>query len=432
MRPFSLLALFGLKRRLIALITNDNQPRMSLAQPPRPALSPKVRRAIWGLGITQIIGWGTTYYLLSLLGGRIVADLGLPKAVILGGVSLTLLGAAFLGPLVGRWQDRRGSREVMAIGSAVLALGLFVIASSQGLVGYYIGWVIVAIGTPMSLYGAAFTALTQLAGRAARRAIILLTFLGGLASTISWPATAYLLNWFDWRMIIIIFALLNLLVCLPIHLTLLSRRAEGDGADAPEPVPPGLPPEALAKAFLLLAAMLAINSLAFNGWSLLVFPVLGGLGFVETSAVLLASLVGVFQVVGRMGEMAAGDRFTAFQTATFAVLTLPIAFLVLMAGGDLLATGFAFALLYGIANGLITIARGALTLAIFGSRGYGERLGKVTLASGLMGASAPVLGGIVLDLAGAMALLFGFLALSALSLALMLMLKGHARRHGLF
>jgi predicted MFS family arabinose efflux permease len=399
---------------------------------PPPPLSRDVKRAIWGLGVTQIIGWGTTYYLLALLGVRIVEDLNMPKAVMLGGVSLTLIGAAFLGPFVGRWQDRRGSREVMVTGSAVLALGLAVIAMSQGVITYYLGWLIVAIGTPMTLYGAAFTALTQMAGKNARRAIIFLTFMGGLASTVSWPATALLLNVLEWRQIVLLFAGLNLFLCLPIHALVLggAEQVSGNGA-ASNPVPPGLPPEAIAKAFLLLAAMLAVNSLVFNGWSMLVFPVMTGLGYVEASAVLFASLVGVFQVIGRMGEMASGERFTAFQTATFAIALLPLSFVVLMAGGGSAATGFIFALLYGIANGLVTIARGALTLSIFGSAGYGERFGKVTVASGLMGAAAPVVGGIALELSGAMGLLTGFLLLACVSLAFMLALKLHCRRHGL-
>ena len=177
--------------------------------------------------------------------------------------------------------------------------------------------------------------------------------------------------------------------------------------------------------------MLAINSLIFNGWSLLVFPVLEGLGYHGNVAVFVASLVGICQVLGRMGEMATGDRFTSFQTAIFAVFMLPLSFLILIPSGGSLWMGCLFALTYGISNGLMTIARGALTLAIFGSRGYGERLGKVTVASGLMGAAAPVVGGFVIELGSPMVLIYGLFAFAMISFALMLRLAVHWRRHRL-
>ncbi|CAN1510272.1 MFS_YcxA_like domain containing protein [Rhabdaerophilaceae bacterium] len=415
--------------RVSFFIMNAHSDQTSLTPPP---MSGAVKRAILGLGVTQIIGWGTTYYLLSLLGSRIVSELALPKAVVLFGVSLTLLASAALGPMVGRWQDRRGSREVMACGSALVAAGLLVIAVSRNVETYIFGWLIVAIGTPMALYLAAFTALTQLAGKQARQAIIYLTFMGGLASTVSWPGTAALLTITDWRGVVMIFAALNLMVCLPIHVVVLGGSPlSNNGAEPSSTISPGLTKAASRPAFLLLAAMLAINSLIFNAWSLLVFPVLEGLGFVGGIAVFVASLVGICQVVGRMGEMLTGERFTAFQTAGFAVYLLPASFIVLMFSAGNFWIGCLFALAYGISNGLMTIARGALTLSIFGSHGFGEQLGKITVASGLMGAAAPVIGGFVLEAASPLILVYGLIFFASLSAVLMVILRWHCRRHGL-
>ena len=105
-----------------------------------PPLTPAMLRAILGLGVTQIIGWGTTYYLLSLMGGQIAASLDLSKGVVLFGVSMTLIGAALLGPWVGRWQDRRGTREVMTTGSLLIAAGLFAISRATDATLYFVGW----------------------------------------------------------------------------------------------------------------------------------------------------------------------------------------------------------------------------------------------------------------------------------------------------
>lgn len=395
-------------------------------------MPPAVRRAILGLGVSQIIGWGTTYYLLSLLSGDISATLGLSTAWVLGGTSLTLGAAAVIGPRIGRWQDRAGSRVVMATGTVIMAAGLVVLGHSTGPLSYYLGWLIIGIGSPMSLYSAAFTALTQISGAQARRAISYLTFMGGLASTSFWPFTAWLLSFLDWRTIILLFAGLNLAICLPIHLTLLPRQA-GEAAHVPaaEPVEAGIPASAFPVAFALFAAMLAMNGLIFNSWSLLVFPLLEGLGFAATAAVLVGSMVGVFQVAGRMGEALLAQRFSIMWTAFVSSAFLPVSFLFLIQAQGNVPTGLAFAAFYGISNGLMTIARGGLTLAIFGSRGYGERLNKITVSQNAAGAIAPILGGFLLDRLGAAMLVDLMLGTAALALATMLALRHHCSRHGL-
>jgi MFS family permease len=319
----------------------------------------------------------------------------------------------------------------MTTGSLLVAAGLFTISRAPDATLYFVGWGLISLATPMALYSASFTGITQIAGKQARKAIIYLTFLGGLASTIAWPVTAWMLSYTDWRGVILVFAVLNLVICVPIHLFLMGGKPpQGDAARA-DLVPPGLPESQAMRAFLLIAAVLAINSVIFNAWSLLVFPVLNGLGFAATTAVFVASFVGVCQVLGRMGEMATGDRYTAFQSASFAIVLLPISFVVLIFSGGNVLIGCIFGLLYGVSNGLMTIARGALTLAIFGSRGYGERFGKVTFASGLMGAASPVAGGFILEGAGTTPLIYALLALATGSCALMLMLVSHCRRHGL-
>lgn len=400
--------------------------------PFRAPFSREINGAILGLGLTQIIGWGTTYYLLSLLGGRIGDALGMSKPGIVAGVSMTLAVAAFLGPWIGRWQDQRGSREVMGLGSLIMAAGLAVLAFATTPVGYYFGWGIIALGTPMSLYTAAFTAMTQLAGRDARQAIIYLTFLGGLASTIAWPTTALLLHWLDWRGIVLLFAILNAGICCPLHVWLLPSRRKAEQEKAIlRGVSPGLSVIAQRPAFWLLAGMLAINSILFTAWSILVFPVLEAIGFTGQEAVAVASMVGICQVLGRMGEMALGGRFTALQTATFAISLIPLSVLVLAFSNGSFVLGLAFSVIYGVSNGLVTIARGALTLVIFGSGGYGERFGKVTLASGLCGAASPVLGGFLLQQGGAWAMISMLMLAACLSLGLMLALVAHCHRHGL-
>lgn len=399
---------------------------------PVSALRPSVRRGILGLGISQIIGWGSTYYLLSLLAGPIGRDLGLSSGWMLGGTSMTLASAAVIGPRIGRWQDRAGSRVVMATGSIVMAAGLALLSFAQNWVGYYAAWLVIGIGAPMALYSAAFTSLTQMAGRDARRAISFLTFMGGLASTIFWPFTAWLMNHLDWRSIVLLFAALNLCICLPIHALLLSGRADVEASNgAGMAVSAGIPESAHRSAFLLFAVMLALNGLIFNSWSLLVFSVLEGIGYLAATAVFIGSLVGVFQVAGRMGEMLFAGRYSVMWTAFVSAFCLPLAFVILLAGSGNTAVGAVFAAMFGISNGLLTIARGGLTLAIFGSHGYGERLNKMTVSQNAAGAIAPILGGYLLDSLGAHWVVTLMLGTASLAFLFMLLLRRHCARNGL-
>lgn len=390
-------------------------------------LGAPVRRAILGLGVSQIIGWGTTYYLLALLGEPIGRDLKLSSGLVLAGVSITLLLSAFLGPWVGRMQDQHGARPIMMAGSLVMAAGLAIVSQAQGVIGYYFCWLIIGIGTPMALYNAAFTALTQMAGQNARRAITLLTFMAGLASTIFWPFSAFLLQLMDWRGAVLIFADLNLFIALPVHgLVLKGGATASQAAGQAAPIAASVAPEAQAKAFLLLAAMLALNAFITNGWAQLVFPVLDDLGFSHGVAVTVASLGGVFQVAGRMGEMALGGRHSPFWTGFASMALMPLALVILLLAGGSFAGGLIFAVFYGVSNGLITIARGAMTLAVFGARGYGERLGKVTFAQSIIAGLAPVMGGVMLDGMGAARFILAFLVIAFLALFAMLLLMRHA------
>lgn len=402
----------------------------STEQPSLPPLSPRVRKAIWGLGFTQIIGYGTTYYLLGLMGTPMMRDLGLSKSVMLAGVSLTLLTSGLAGPLVGRFQDRQGSRVVMALGSVLMGLGLLVIAIAKGPVLYFVGWGIVALGSPLSLYNASFTSLARMSGQNARRAIVLLTLIGGLASSIVWPVTAALLTVLEWRSLVLIFGVVNILTCAPLHAWLLDGREQQlDGAPLPQPVPAGLKPEGQTTAFLLMTVMLACIALVGNGWSMLAFPMLEGLGFTFSEAVLVASLVGVFQVLGRLGEMASAQKHPALRTAQVSNTLFAISFVLLALSKGVLLGGILFAAAYGIANGLNTIVKGTLTLALFGSQGYGERLGKVTLLPSVAATVAPVLGGLIIDRSGASGITIAFMAMGFLAMSLMVLLSRHCNRH---
>lgn len=395
--------------------------------------SPGLLPLIAALGVTQIVGFGTTFYILAVLAKPIGADLSLSSGFVLGGFSLWLAVSALLGPWLGRWQDAIGARRVMVMGSLLQVLGLGVLAQAQGLWSYYAAWALLGAAAPLALYSAAFTALTQVSPLEARRSISALTFIGGFASTCFWPLTSYLMTLTDWRSVALIYAGMNLVLCLPIHALMLGA-AKGHtqkGAETGQSVPPGLPYDAQNIAFLFFAGMLSLQALVFYGVSTLIFPILASLGYASALGVLVASLIGPLQVAGRIADMMASSKVSALTSGLISALLLPLAFAALAYLPAGLAAGALFAAFYGVSNGLLTIARGGVTLAIFGSHGYGERLNKVMLPQNILGALAPIIGGMLMDGVGAGVLVPILLSLALLSTALMVMLKLHCARHGL-
>jgi MFS family permease len=378
-----------------------------------PAGSPGARipRALWGtitlLGIGQICAWGTLYYSFAVTGPLIAREFGisLPSAVL--GYSALLVAGAVAAPTVGRTIDRLGGRIVLAAGAVVGAIGLTIIGLAPGPLVYAIGCLILGLAVAMSLYDAAFPSLVQVAGPHSNRAITMLTLFGGLASTFFWPIAAAIAARWGWRATYLSFAAVNICVCLPISLIALPRRPATQGATidgAPGPVwsrpPLPLSPEARRAAFICFALMVAAGNFVFAGLAVHLLTILGTLGLSEGAAIIIGMIVGPAQVIGRIGELSLGPRASPILAARISAAMQPAAIAVLIFGPAGLAIGGAFAALYGMANGILTIVKGTVSLFLFGSAGYGEILGKLSVPSLAARAAAPLVYAFVLTEAG--------------------------------
>jgi hypothetical protein len=336
-------------------------------------------RAVWVLGLTQIIAWGAIFYSPVLLVPLIGAERGWSLSFSMAGFSLALLVAGLVAPTVGRSIDRYGGHVVMAIGALVSAAGLLGLGAASDRVGYLAAWIVVGAGLGASLYDPAFASLGRIFGAAARRPIAVLTLAGGFASTVGWPATQLLIGTVGWRGAYLVYAALMAVVCAPLYAFALPRTRA-----AALPAAPGaarqtaapLPPHGIA--FILVAA--AFTSYAFvpSALSAHLLAVFGRAGIDAATVVLIGALFGPAQVVARVIELAFGRDVHPLWVARFAVGLLVVAFALLGAFGISPVAAAIFALMFGAANGLVTIARGALPLALFGSDGYGRLMGRIS------------------------------------------------------
>ncbi len=354
--------------------------------------------AVIALGITQIIAWGSTIYALGVLAKPIATDTGWSMDFVIGGITCGLLASGVVSTTVGRLIDKYGGRRVMTLGSALMALAQTAVALAPSAPLYLAAWTVLGIAMRMSLYDAAFVALVQVAPSRGRRAISYLTLFGGFASSIFWPIGHVLGEAYGWRATFLIFAGLNLLVCLPLHWFGLNRQEAllALAGDPTQAVPtnvaaPVLEGQARNIALVLFATVLSACAFVFGALAVMLPALLQASGITAAQAVVLAAIKGLAQVGGRLADIMYGQHLGPLTLGRIAVGLLPLSFLVLLGGGGGFMIALCFTILFGIANGLLTIVRGAVPLALFGTNGYGRVMGLLATPYLLMNATAPVL-----------------------------------------
>jgi MFS family permease len=378
------------------------------------------------LGATQTIAWASSYYMPAILGAPIAGALHLPTSVFFGLFSGALLLSAAIGPSVGRLIDRHGGRHLLATSNLVIAAGLLILAAAHSIAGLVIAWTVLGVGIGMGLYDPAFATLTWLYGRDARRSITGITLIAGFASTIGWPLTAVFLDIFGWRAACLTWAGLNMLLAAPVNWLAIPRhgvpaalpRATTETTAAPPP----------RTAMPILAFFFAATWFVQGAMAAHLPGLLQAAGASSTAAIAAASLVGPAQVGARIVEFGLLRSFHPISSARLASALHPIGAAFLVAFG---APGIiAFALLHGAGNGMITIAKGTLPLALFGPGGYGLRSGLLSAPARMLQAASPFLFGLLLDQVGIGAVgLSAGLCLAAFASLFLLRLRGAVAAH---
>ena len=355
-------------------------------------------RAIPVLGVTQILSWGTIYYTPVLIVPLIAADRGWSVAFAMGGFSVGLLVAGLVSPFVGRSIDRYGGHVVMTFGSLTGALGLFLIVHAANPVTYFATWMVLGVAMAANLYDSAFASLGRIFGAAARRPITALTLIGGFASTVSWPTTHFLIEGVGWRGAYLAYAVALAVIAAPLHALALPRhRAETERSAPSDSQAPAkvLPPHGLP--FILVASAFASYAFVPSGMSANLLAIFARSGIDAGTVVWIGALFGPAQVGARLIEFAFGRNVHPLWVVRFALSALLAGFVLLAMFGISVVPAVAFALIFGGANGLVTITRGAVPLALFGPSGYGRLMGRLAGPWMLMQAAAPLVMAFVVE-----------------------------------
>jgi len=348
-------------------------------------------RAVLVLAFTQILTWGILIYPPVLTMPHVTAAHGWSLAFGMAGFSLGLIVSGLLSPVVGGLIDRHGGNVVMASGALAGALGLALFSVADHPATYLACWLLLGAAMSASLYDPAFATLTRIFGASARRQITFVTFAGGFASTVGWPATHLLLENVGWRGTYLTFAAVFALVVAPLHAFALPRHV----AIAPLPVVDAVvvPQQATLRPegwpFILLAAAFSLYSFILSGVTSNLLALLERGGLSAATAVTIGAMFGPAQVASRLADFMLAGRTHPLWIARGAVVLVVSAFAMLAFAGISFPLAALFAIGFGAANGVMTIARGALPLLMFGPAGYGRVIGRIARPALFVQAFAP-------------------------------------------
>ncbi|HFK5735165.1 MFS transporter [Enterobacter sichuanensis] len=336
------------------------------------------RRLALAAGCNQLINWGISFYMPGTFALAISADRGWSSPQIYLGLTLAMLVMAAVSPFVARLLARFGGQTVVMSGTLLIAISCAGMASTQTLSGWYSAWLVTGVGMRLSLYDALFAALVNLYGQQARRTISRVTLAGGLASAVFWPLGDGLLHIMSWQEALRVYALAGLLSAMLIRTLPRQRLAVTTKVSAP-------PLKNERRNGWLYAAFIALITFVSNGTSTHLPEFIANCGL----PVAIGMLWGFGQTGARALEVVAGARLTPFSLTLFTALAMPFCFLVGLSSALFVWCAAGFVLGYGAINGLVTIVKATLPLALFSAENYARRTGLLLIPAQLMAAASP-------------------------------------------
>lgn len=321
-------------------------------------------RLILALSFAQLVTWGSVFYTFALLIGPIEQELGIGRGQSSLAFSLALLLEGLCAYAVGRWIDRGHERAVMTAGSVLVGVCLGLHALVDSLAAFYLVWAALGVAMAGTLYTPVFAVVTRRYPDSFRRAIITLTFLGGLASTVFIPLTAWLIAQLGWRAALGVLAALQFLVCVPIHAWFLRDAPRRLRPAAVQEAPRRLRSLLLGAPFLLVGVFTVLFMAITAALPAHLVSLLRERGLGEAWAIAVPASIGVLQVAGRLLLYFFESRFDVHRANLLIPVLIPLGLAALLlapwfgTGAAALALVLLFVLLFGAGNGMLTIVKG--------------------------------------------------------------------------
>lgn len=344
-------------------------------------------RLVIRLGLTQIIGWGSGFYVPAILAVPISRSIGVSTETFFWAFTLSLLVSGLLGPQVGKAIDGLGGRKVLPVGTLAFAVGLALLATTTSLPQLFIAWIFIGIGGSMGNYDAAFATAVNFFGSKSNSVIAGITVVAGFSSTVSWPVTTLLFEAFSWQVAIWFWFFAHLLIALPLHLTI-PRSERRVVPDLTGPIRKLVRNKFRIEPLLIVFALLfALEGFIVSAVNTTLPFMLGELGASVELALLASVVLGPAQVLARVVLVASGRHATPLRVAAISIIAHPLGVAAIWIYGD--QGLLAFVILHGIGVGLNPFIRGSLPLLFYGPDRFGQRQGRVMMLSKVVSAFSP-------------------------------------------
>lgn len=378
-----------------------------------------------GLGLGQLIAFGTSLYLLTALSGPIVAETGWPLAWVVGGYSIGILVSAAVAVMVGRYVGAGWGHCVLAISAVLFAGGLAVMAMAPYLWVYLAGWCVMGVAMAMGLYDVAFGTAGRLYGQSARASIIQIALWGGFASTVFWPLSHWLEGVAGWRTTLGVFALIHLTVCLPIYLFLVPKPHDATAAGEVRRLPPVKPQGLEVPIFLALGVVITLEMSLVAMMSVHMHSLLASRGIGLETAVALSAMVGPAQVAARLLELTVGRRWPAYVSMTIGIAAVSVGLALITFTIGLMIPAL---IIYGAGVGIVSITAGTVPLLVFGPERSPPLMGHLRRVSLVIQAVAPTVAAWLLIANGPGSVLYILIFMGLAGTATALLLARWSRR----
>lgn len=371
----------------------------------------------WALSVTTMVAYGVLFYLFSVAMTPMQDELGWSAATLTGAYSVALLVSGLVAPWVGRWIDHHGGRLVMTVGAAVGSICVVAWSQVSNVWLYYLIWVGIGLAMATTFYEPAFAALTAWFDRYRARSLLIVTIVGGFASTVFLPIGGWLEQSLGWREMLLLMGLVMAATTIPLSAWFIRDRPEHYGAvvdnirpdaDISTIHPARMPSRRSSetdfrsllrdRAFRWLTAAFFLETFSTIAAGVFLIPYLTWRGESPEFAAAVTGLIGAAQVLSRIAATAIGDRMSA-TTLTVGIFALQAAAILVLMGWQTHAGVILAVAILGMGRGAVTLMRAQLVVDAFGREGFGAISG--TMSFFLTGARslAPIAVGALFTLA---------------------------------
>jgi MFS family permease len=343
------------------------------------------------LAAGQVLCWAVLFYAFSAFVLPMQTEFGWGKPTLMGAFTLGLAVHGLSTYAVGAAIDHGHGRLVLS-GGALLAgvgVGAWSLVTQPWML--YAVWALLGASMALTLYEPAFSIVTKRYPARFRSGITRLTLVGGFASTLCYPAVAALIAGLGWRGALGVMGGVLALFVAPLHAWALRGPAVGAPSPHHDPADDATLHQALREpTFWLLTLAFTVYQFISAAFWAHVIPAFAAKGFSETQALAVLVWFGPAQVAGRFVHALAGGGVALKRMGIVVLAAVPAA-MVLFAFGNTVPVLIVFALVFGVANGLVTIVRGGLVPEYFGRSHIGRISGAMSAVGLLSRAAAPVL-----------------------------------------